>query len=147
MSRAGLGFSFLVLAILFSMFGCGLLPVLNMQRSIVIAPDERSVTLVARGNLPCPFTAEGMFPNWHQSAFVTFKSRVEFLNADRELFTFPEDFTSENLQSGEIHVSRDQKTATINLNYKLAHGSKEVVNATYDLSEAHGPAPMPTISE
>jgi hypothetical protein len=119
-----------------SPFGCSLLPPVKTGRFVMLHNNANSLLFGIEGYYRCAITAEGPFPHWYAAVGLVFKDRQAFLNFDKELYTYPNDFVSQGhyVVSGTIKLDKLAKTATVDLQYTDDYSYVEPANGVYDMS-------------
>jgi hypothetical protein len=113
---------------------CQLLPIANKERVILKRASGNLVTFQIRGNWTCLITTEGSFPEWYQDALLNFVDASSFFKFQKTRFRAPEDFTSNQITSGEIELDQAKNTATVSLKFDSTYWFSEPANGVYDLA-------------
>jgi hypothetical protein len=131
----GISIAVLVVSLIADAVFCSILPPFNQRRTIAIYDDNQTVRFDIRGTLPCIFSTEGPFPEWHQHVTVKFKQIGEFQSPNKSMYRYGEDFEGDTIRGGGIVINETENSAMILLEFVESYKFQESVNGTYSLIE------------
>jgi hypothetical protein len=83
----------------------------------------------------CAITSEGYFPKVYQSVSLIFKNRSSFLNFEKVVLVYPDDFVSmgDGVVGGTVKTDKATLSAVIDLQFEETYQFKDRVNGQYSL--------------